>query len=667
MQKSLPTRAMREHPDLDQLKRQAKELLEAFIAGQPDAVAEVNAHYRDADRATFALNQAQLALARAYGFDSWPKLKAYVDGVTVTRLAAMARAGDVAQVRAMLKARPELVNMQMSYGDEHRALHFAVMARSTEMTRLLMEHGADARKGIHPHRDATTALTIATERGYGEIVAIIQEEEQRRRNVNIGPETVTSSPDELCEAIGRGDEDRALSMLEADPSLIHSRNRDGWAPLHVAAGELNERLAPYLLDRGADVAQRGKDGRTPLDLAATGRGMRKAGGSERFAIVADLLLRRGAKQTARSAVALGDADWIRARYAEGALENPLDWSTGGLLTLAVIHDRPDILELLLDLGFDPDERVRSSEVEGTRYSQGYPLWQCAALGKLAMAEILLKRGANPNVHVDSSGSAVYSAYSHRQWAMVELLRRHGGVVGADTVAIYRQTELARQMLANEANDTASEGMVEPASSSLAKELLEFGASGGATEIVRMALERIDWPRDDPRWFRILGQPLSFWNHIPWLYAGNPELDRSAYLACFRLILERCDPNLIGGFHRTMLHEVAAMGDHVTEEEGAPFAEALLDAGARTDVRDDLLKSTPLGWACRWGRIEVVKLLLERGADPVEADAEPWATPRAWAEKMGHQAVIALLPDMSTNAVTSHPSSKRQRSRKNKGL
>src|SRR5262245_15051434 len=92
----------------------------------------------------------------------------------------------------------------------------------------------------------------------------------------------------------------------------------------------------------------------------------------------------------------------------------------------------------------------------------------------------------------------------------------------------------------------------------------------------------------------------------------------------------------------------------------------LDACAQTDVVDDLLKSTPLGWACRWGRIEVVKLLLERGADPVEADAEPWATPRAWAEKMGHQAVLALLPDVSTNAVTSHPFSTRQRSRKKKG-
>ena len=30
MKRTLPTRAMREHPDLDQLKRQAKELLEAF-------------------------------------------------------------------------------------------------------------------------------------------------------------------------------------------------------------------------------------------------------------------------------------------------------------------------------------------------------------------------------------------------------------------------------------------------------------------------------------------------------------------------------------------------------------------------------------------------------------------------------------------------------------
>jgi len=40
----------------------------------------------------------------------------------------------------------------------------------------------------------------------------------------------------------------------------------------------------------------------------------------------------------------------------------------------------------------------------------------------------------------------------------------------------------------------------------------------------------------------------------------------------------------------------------------------------------------------------VKLFLEHGADPVEADAEPWATALAWAEKMKHTDVLALLRD-----------------------
>ncbi len=136
--------------------------------------------------------------------------------------------------------------------------------------------------------------------------------------------------------------------------------------------------------------------------------------------------------------------------------------------------------------------------------------------------------------------------------------------------------------------------------------------------------------------------LSFWHHIPWLYAGNGELDRGTYLECFRRILERCDPNLVGGFGRTALHEVAAMGEHVTQDEAAAFAVELLDAGARMDVRDEILESTPLGWACRWGRAGVAKVMLERGADPFEADAESWALPRAWAERIGHSAVISIL-------------------------
>jgi hypothetical protein len=79
---------MREHPDLEQLKRQAKELLNDFMKGNATAAAEINAHYDIAGTATFALHDAQLVIARSYGFDSWPKLKGlrrWRDDQTVSR------------------------------------------------------------------------------------------------------------------------------------------------------------------------------------------------------------------------------------------------------------------------------------------------------------------------------------------------------------------------------------------------------------------------------------------------------------------------------------------------------------------------------------------------------------------------------------------------------
>ncbi len=47
LHKHAPTRTLRDKPDLVQLKRQAKELLQAYVAGDSDAMAEVDAHYRE--------------------------------------------------------------------------------------------------------------------------------------------------------------------------------------------------------------------------------------------------------------------------------------------------------------------------------------------------------------------------------------------------------------------------------------------------------------------------------------------------------------------------------------------------------------------------------------------------------------------------------------------
>jgi ankyrin repeat protein len=92
---------------------------------------------------------------------------------------------------------------------------------------------------------------------------------------------------------------------------------------------------------------------------------------------------------------------------------------------------------------------------------------------------------------------------------------------------------------------------------------------------------------------------------------------------------------------TTLHFTAARGG-LDGPSRARFAAMLLDHGAQLDLRDDLLRSTPLGWACRWGRLEMAELLIARGAPLDEADAEPWTQPRAWATKMGHDEIVALF-------------------------
>jgi hypothetical protein len=196
--------------------------------------------------------------------------------------------------------------------------------------------------------------------------------------------------------------------------------------------------------------------------------------------------------------------------------------------------------------------------------------------------------------------------------MIDLLESHGAYLDAECVGDLGLAEKARQMLNDEAAGRLRPGIIPDwaAAMPLAEVLLIHGA--GKPQILQMSLERIDRARRDPWWFGQLSNAR-----------GN--------LACLRAVLDRCDPNVRGPFGRTILHDVAA--DWCSSGDRAGPATMLLDAGAKLDARDDLLKSTPLGWACRWGCVELVKLYLSRGADAIEADAEPWARPRAWAEKM----------------------------------
>lgn len=87
-------------PDLDQLRRQARELLRAAARGEPDALARVHAV---SDHVV--LWAAQLAMAREYGFRSWPALKAEAERRRSADLSARRPLPDAAQPG--LLGRPE--------------------------------------------------------------------------------------------------------------------------------------------------------------------------------------------------------------------------------------------------------------------------------------------------------------------------------------------------------------------------------------------------------------------------------------------------------------------------------------------------------------------------------------------------------------------------------
>jgi ankyrin repeat protein len=631
----LPTRKLPVAPDLAQLKHQAKELLKAFRAGDPAVRSEVATFFRDADPETFALHDAQLALARSYGYDSWPKLKAVVDGVTVQRLLEAVRANDAAAVTSVLKIRPELVNAVEGNNYEYTALHHAVIARNAEMVRTLMRLGADARMGIYPNTDATSAMTIAGERGYDDMLAILREEEQRREAVPLAEDATLL---ELRRALQGGDEQGAIGVLERHPELAHfvmPGNRR--TVLHLASAVLMPRAAAWLLDHGADPNARASNGSTPVDVA--GHFADESVRAERSEAVLALLLSRGAVLTPRAAVMRGDLESLRQSHKSGALES-VGYEEGGLLRVAVDCNRPDILALLLDYGLDPDARVKLQGADEIAYTWGEPLYQCARNGKHAMARILLERGADPNAQVYASGTPLSEAFGQRDEEMIELLVQYGGKPNPSMAGLYRRKDLAEKLLA-EYGDTKLEddGF---SSGTVAEQLIGGAARGGDPEILRMGMERVDWPDCDKRWYGSLGAPLGFWNHWygPWCHQ---EWDRTTYLTCFKMLLAKVGkPEAQQRFGTSILHLIVTMGGHVKDEERVAFAEAALDAGAPLRLRDKLLASTPLGWACRWGREDLARLFLDYGADPREEDAEPWATPLAWAEKKGHAGIAAML-------------------------
>jgi ankyrin repeat protein len=104
----MPVRRLPVRPDLEQLHRQAKELLRAIHAGDATAIAELREHHPESpDPSATKLADAQLVLARSYQTTSWTRL------VHAVQLATAIWADDLETVRDLVTRNPGLIREQV--------------------------------------------------------------------------------------------------------------------------------------------------------------------------------------------------------------------------------------------------------------------------------------------------------------------------------------------------------------------------------------------------------------------------------------------------------------------------------------------------------------------------------------------------------------------------
>jgi hypothetical protein len=100
------------HPNLEHQQKLAKKLLREAWAGDADAIARINAFLPQAPHPNaLKLHDAQLVIARSYGFSSWAAMKYKIESVTkspIERFEIAVRDGDVDRARELLESHADV-------------------------------------------------------------------------------------------------------------------------------------------------------------------------------------------------------------------------------------------------------------------------------------------------------------------------------------------------------------------------------------------------------------------------------------------------------------------------------------------------------------------------------------------------------------------------------
>lgn len=351
------------HPNLDQYKKQAKDLSKACKSrgregvrewaersidkrGRIDAFTEFAWNKLSAG-GRCALGDAQFAIARAYGFSSWPKFARHIEAMErentpVSAFETAANAiieGDLATVERLLRADPSLIR-----------------ARSTREHRATLLHYVAA-NGVENYRQKT-------------------------------PKNIVQITRTLLDA--GADVDAVADMYGGNATTLGLAATS----IHPLKAGVQNALIDLLLDRGAQMDLPGGAGRTVSIIngcLANGRGE-----------AAEHLAMRGATLDLESASGVGRLDVVKMHFdADGALKsNATESQMRDGFAWACEFGKSDVVEFLLDRGMDIAAKLRNHGQTGLHWA--------AIGGHVDIAKLLLKRGAPLDTKDDSFGGTPLS-------------------------------------------------------------------------------------------------------------------------------------------------------------------------------------------------------------------------------------------------------------------